>query len=292
MMRKLAIAIVCIPLLMTAAPAASSSYTTGFETSEGYTVDETLYQQNGWDGGDWTDTEWNKIDPDEAVVGTVAHSGSNSWYFPGKSTTEGAGTPFSPRLDGSIGAPAHADYNWSETTLWFKPKDAAGDDSGVNIYQAATDLSDRTGFNIYIESSSDGIDIGTYRWAGGTYSWEQIATGVAADQWHSIDVEALFKDDFLNDEITYIVDKGTANQITSTTGNTWTHPWFDANQDTYKPGNGLKFAWSRNAPDTAQGFYFDDVSYSARSTAAPVPEPAGLGLLGLTLLGIRRRRRS
>ena len=270
---------------------AGTSYTTGFETSEGYVVDETLYQQNGWSGGDWTGDEWNKHNDAEKVTDSVAHSGTNSWYFPGGPTTEGPGTPFSPTLDVSVGAPDYADYPIMNATIWFKPKNSNGDGSALNIYQGATDGSDRTGFNVYIDSTQDGINVMTYT----TDGWTDIATNLSLDQWHSIDIHAVFSNDIGSDQITYTIDKGTSGEIASPVVNTWTHPWFLENQETYKPGDSLKFAWSRSAPDTAEGFYFDDISYEAVS-APPIPLPATLPmiLLGGVLSGgfgwMRRRR--
>ncbi|MCF7855668.1 MAG: PEP-CTERM sorting domain-containing protein [Candidatus Pacebacteria bacterium] len=268
---------------------------------ENFVVGESLYLQNGWHGGDWDGDEWNKIKDGEMVTDTVSHTGSNSWYFPGGPTTQGAGTPFSPRLNKSVGAPSYADTATMDTTLWFKAADPTGDGSGFSLYQGSIYGDDRTGFNVYVDATEGGIDIGTYRWADNTFVWENIASGLALDAWHSIDIESLFKDDFLNDEITYTIDKGTSSEVVSSVGNTWTHPWFDENRNDYFPGDGLKFAWSSAAPDAALGFYFDDISYSIgsgesystsfESETDGVPEPATLTLLGLSSAALLRRRR-
>lgn len=286
-----------------------TSYSTGFEAptytaSDAQNADGVLAGQDGWTGGaqaGFTNDDYD-IDNDDGTYGDEkvttadAHGGTQSWRYSRGYGSPGQGTPFSPPLSGTVGAPgAGADYDTMTATLWFKPVNPAGDGSTVSIYQGTPAGNDRTGFNVYLESTASGVDVGTYRWTT-TYVWEDIVTGLALDEWHSLDIDALFTDDYANDVITYTVDKGMAGEVSST-GNSWPHPWREANGFVYAPGNSLKFAAGQDGEAAYKGFYFDDITYEAwnSTSAGIIPEPASLIVWSLLAaagvrLGCRRRK--
>ena len=297
MKKLLTICAVATMFTICGAVSAGTSYSTSFESSiytasDAQNADGVLYGQDGWSGGaqatftndDYDLDNGNGTYGDEKVTTADAHSGLQCWRYSRGYGSPGEGTPFSPALDVTTGAPGSgADFDTMIATLWFKPVDSAGDGSSVNIYQGTPTGDDRTGFNIYIESTATGINVGTYRW-NGDYDWEDIATGLTLGAWHSIDILAKFTDDYVNDQITYTIDKGTAGEVSST-GNTWTHPWREANSYDYVPGDSLKFAAGSDGDTAYKGVYFDDIHYEA------VPEPATLALLFLGGLVLLRRRR-
>ena len=228
---------------------AGPSYSTGFESptytaSDAQNADGVLAGQDGWSGGaqagftndDYDVDNGDGTYGDEKVTSADAHSGSQSWRYSRGYGSPGQGTPFSPSLGVTVGAPnSGADYPEMLATIWFKAVDPAGDGSEVNIYMGTEAGDDRTGFNLYLTASDTGVSVGTYRWDG-SYAWEDIATGLSLNEWHSIDIDALFTDDpeYDSDVITYTIDQGMAGEVSST-GNTWTNPWRQANGYAYSP---------------------------------------------------------
>jgi len=222
--------------------------------------------QDGWSGG--AQLNLTNCDPGEEEVTTDdAHAGAQCWRYSRGYGSPGQGTPFSPSLSVTAGDPGYATADSMSTTLWFKAVDSEGDDSGMTIYHGTLDGTDRTGMNLYIENSASGVSIGTYRWSGGTYVWEDIAT-VSSTEWHCVDAHCLFTNDYVSDVITYTIDAGTAGEVSST-GNSWPHPWREAEGHAYAPSNRLKFAAYADGGPEIMGFYIDDVSYAIFDSSNP-----------------------
>ena len=282
----------------------ASSYSTGFESpaftaSDAANTDGVLAGQDGWSGGaqpGFTNDDHDLDNGDgtygdEKVTTADAHSGSQSWRYSRGYGSSGQGTPFSPALDGTVGAPnSGADYDTIDVTLWFKAVDATGDGSSFNLYQGSPAGDDRTGFNVYFTATSSGVDVGTYGWDG-SYAWHDIALGLDLAAWHSIDIHALFVDDpeYDADQITY-----TVNSTSPLTTNTWTHPWRESNSFAYTPGDSLKFAAAQDGDTAFKGFYIDDISYAASSSQViPLPAAAWMGFVllgGMGGIGAIRRK--
>lgn len=298
--------VVCVSVMVVLASVgvakADLNYVIGFEPPT-YTASEAqdsvgvLAGQGGWSGGaipGFTNDNY-EVDNGDGTYGNSKvttvdfHTGSQSWRFSrGYANTQGA--PFSPILDGSVGAPGSgADFNTMTATIWFKAVDPSGDNSTMNIYQGSVAGDDRTGFNVYLTSTSSGINVGTYRWNSTfVWEWEDLATGLALDQWHSVDIAATFTDDFVNDHISYSINGGAAS-----TGNTWTHPYREAYGYAYTPGNSLMFNSSHGDNLAFKGFYFDDISYAASGPNVVIPAPGSfiLGAVGIGIAGWVRKKR-
>ena len=260
---------------------AASSYSTGFETSEGYTVGQTLEGQDGWSGGDWTG-DFNKREPGEGIVNTQANSGSNSWYFPGGPTTEGAGTPFSPNLSN----PVDTDGEQFIGSFAFRAH-TANDTSMMKINTGNPTGDDRSAILSYIYNQDpSGMQITSWTYDNATgFNEVTLFDDVSAEQWHLLEYK-LTKTGAV-DTLEVTLDGSTQ------TIDTGLNEWRIDNGDPYAAHSRFKFQGGRSGngvTQNANGFYIDDVSTS--TTAVPSPSAAGAGLALFGLLALRRRRRA
>lgn len=241
-----------------------------------------LSGQNGWNGGlsGGAVLPFNVATAGAAdVVNTEAHTGSHSWYFARGSSTPGAGTPFSPIVT-TAGAPDQgASGDMVVMSFAFKAG-KTGDGSLISIYEGAAKRDDRTGANIYLESTAGSDYVRLYMvpaLAESPYfSSSNIELGhYSAADWHVVEMTTLYPNTSTEpDKIaswgvtTYKVDGVTVGK-----GSSWTHWWRykngldagDASLFPYAPGASFKFSNSKN--DASHfGFYFDDLSYRVINT--------------------------
>ena len=232
-----------------------------------------LNGQNGWDGGSVSghSISFNNITAGAAdVVNTQAHTGSQSWLFAQGGGSPGAGTPFSPAVV-TAGAPDQGAAG-DMVVISFAFKAAVpGDGSRVSIYEGAAKRDDRTGSNIYLETTS-ASSVHLYMVPAleeSPYFGSNVNLGnFAPDNWHVLVMTTHYPTTNPNDMsswgvTTYVVDGVTVGSATP-----WPHWWryrngIDAEDPSaypYAPGSSIKFSSSYNDA-SHHGFYFDDVSF-------------------------------
>jgi LPXTG-site transpeptidase (sortase) family protein len=238
-----------------------------------------LSGQNGWDGGNASGASipFNNTAAGAAdVVNTQAHTGSQSWLFANGGGSPGAGTPFSPAVV-TVGAPNEgATGDMVVISFAFKAAQA-GDGSRISIYEGAAKRDDRTGSNIYLETTSSST-VHLYMVPAvqeSPYNGSNFDLGTyAADSWHVVVMTTVYPTTDPSNMssfgmTTYAVDGQTVGSATP-----WPHWWRymnGVNEDNpagypYAPGSSLKFSNFYNDA-SHHGFYFDDVSFRVIKTS-------------------------
>ena len=303
MKMKLLAAAAAITVVAPAAAQAQTSYSTGFEQSQGFTPGSLppganegnanwQYAENGSTAG--------------TVSMTIAHSGTQSLAIGNNGSgndgvIQGVRSP--ELLAGAGETQSGAAFNQFNSSFWFHSGDwAPGSDYFASINAWSTDRMtyvalDYSGgqFSVYGVGMTADTGPGTF---DDFLPDATIATGLQAGVWYRLDQQINFVDSVYggDDQVSYSLFDAGGSQI----GSTLTTSWDAGNlgSDRFYPGatltpvNQLNFRTAFTTPGT--GFYIDDVSYSASNAPAAVPEPASwammIGGFGLAGAAMRRRR--
>lgn len=215
----------------------------------------------------------NDSTDEETVTNAEAYSGTKSWYLKNVYGSPGAGSPFTPPLKTEWQSTDETDFyskipgSTYTASFWFRSEAAADDGSLIKVYNGTYNGSDRTGFNINIQNDTGGIRIFTFTWDGVSFPQIDLATGLAFQTWHKIEVNVQYSADGNpdNDVYTYKVNGG-AGQVV----NSWINIWRKSNGFDPEYGTRIAFAGSGNTT----GFYIDDICYefvaSSNNSAARV----------------------
>jgi hypothetical protein len=141
-------------------------------------------------------------------------------------------------------------------------------------------------WNVWFKNEAGGVSVQGYgvNAAGNVFEQQFNATGLSSMDWHTLTVTTTFVNGSFNDVVSYSLNGGTA-----VNGTSW-EQYYRLNPEQAGNGNQL-FAVNSllfRTPSSiagSQGFYFDDLSYTA------IPAPGAIALLGVAgLVGGRRRR--
>lgn len=256
---------------------AQGAYLTGFEdftlgpmSASGSTC------QGGWSGGAQGGFTNNTSEPgsvyDEFITTDDAHSGSQCWWFARGYDSPGQGTPYTPELGVTCGQPSSgADFNGFVASVWFKAVDPAGDGSRIAIVGGDPAGIDRSSNYVEVENvPGAGITIRSYDGVeGGGWGASEviIATGLDASQWHQLEMVGNFYDGPYNDTWSYSIDGGTAvvgGAYFETARDNFGYAYVHTNRLKFQPRHADGNADPGVSPYYA-GFYFDDVSYEAKT---------------------------
>ena len=254
-----------------------ASYATGFETGMS---NGSIQGQEVWSGG--------IIPINPSVDQTVDQSGDNhrtgqgAWQISNKAYSGNfAGWAFGPGLPVSAGQPSSgAGANQFRGTVWFRSASASADGSYIEIDLGSAAGDDRnTNLSLQNKANADGGLLLRVNQAVGTtgdFSPEIIKTGITRAVWHRLDIVANFYDGSANDTVEYALD-GVAlrNLAGGTTFRTY-EGFFESlvpardyvlSNRLYFRSNSKPSGLGAFADTDAQGFYFDDVSYSVANQA-------------------------
>ena len=286
---------------------AANTYSTDFEnftlgadvnTNNPMFSDPAQGSTNNWRGNGYSGLAANGVagsqydgeivDTDDALYGQ-AYRLSNAKVSGNYDKTHAATPTVGPVGESSTLAP----YSIFKFSFHFKAATNSVQDGlsiDVTPFKA---LSDRQGILRITDDSTDGFAV---RWASfdstGTYNVQSVETGLARNQWHSIDVTMNFVDGPGND----VVDINLNG--TKTSGlDTWEDAFFyssavDIDSLVFRAVNPNDFPNDNNTGGVSAldggGVYFDNVSVSA----IPEPTAAALVVLGVAGFGLRRRHRA
>jgi len=129
-----------------------------------YYVVGDLNGQNGWDGGivSGNPVPFTNNNANSNVITTEdAMTGDQAWRYGGSYGSPGAGTPFTPDLGVSVGAPNATafgspevpDGDRSVVSLAFTAN-APGDGSAISIYEGSILRTDRTGAHVVLRNDT------------------------------------------------------------------------------------------------------------------------------------------
>lgn len=281
---KRSLSFVFAPLALASAALASPSYSTGFEAPT--FVLGNINAQNGW----------SQTGPYTGVVTNAdAFGGVNSFR---RSNTFGLGSfgdqTFSPGVGVGVGESTAvgvtAGYNQMTVSMRFKPASSSADGSIIGF--ALTDNQGARMWSVNFRNVlGDGAAVVRAFGASnsgplGTTTSFNAAPDVTVpfNQWSLITVTTTFLDGPNNDTASIVINGGTPFVIS-----TW-EDYYRYDNEQIGSGNVLKavdrFIF-RTAVTVAgsEGYYFDDLSYSA------IPTPGAVAVMGLGgLLAARRRR--
>src|SRR5436190_6354304 len=254
-----------------------AAYATGFETgmSAG-----SIHGLEGWSGGA------GPISPTvDQSVDKSAHngrSGQGAWKISNNNSLGGyygpfTGWAFGPGLPVSAGPPSSgAGADRFRATLWFRSASASADGSNIEI-DLGSELGEARNTYLALTNMADGAPGGLQLLAGepdpATGEFRDIvpiATGITRSGWHRLDIVAKFRDGSANHTVEYALDGvALANPAGGVTFGTLERWYEKVEARPYVLSNRLFFRTKR-APSfygafddaAAQGFYFDDLSYS------------------------------
>lgn len=211
----------------------------------------------------------------------------------------------------STPVPTTATKNKAEVSYWWRTvSTAANPDFGFSAAQ--TDLAGRR--MSYIAYYADGDDAdnlkaqvcGTeYNTTADDWAWSnETSPALQWGEWYHTTEEVIFNDGTAQDAVTFTVreDDGAGNPgaiVFQAQTYTWEAAYYLGDWAPAGTVQGID-TWAltaQNETDLAGqdglGLVVDQFSMSTTSTDAPIPEPASLGLVGVGLLGlVRRRKRS
>lgn len=220
--------------------------------------------QNGWNGGIGGFTNYTAGDAD--VTNSVAHSGSNSWYFKKGYNSPGQGSPFTRNV-ASAGAPGNgAAGNQSVIELSFKPA-VLNDGSRITVYEGSVNRDERTGANLYIENIGGGM-VSLYMFRSDNdgpnndYAVQENIGTYPANVWNTVKMVTDYPATNNSDRTTWGSTKYYVNGVLVFTETSWMHWWRYQHGSAYVPGGSIKFT-NNNA---GAGFYIDDVSMVVNNT--------------------------
>jgi hypothetical protein len=244
--------------------------------------------QDGWSGG----TIAIAAAVDQAVVQSTpnpnAHAGVGSWRV-SNSTVNGNfnggfnGWPFSPGLAVTAGQPSSgAGADRFTATFFFKSANTVADGSNMEVDLGSSAGDDRNSF-LAITNRADadgGLQLRADEPDGATGNFKPtqiIATGLSRTAYHRIDVVANFFNGNANDTFQVTLDGVVlTNPLTGGTTfgtfegfrNGTMSPYVLTNRLFWRSG-AAPSAFGAFTDNAAQGFFFDDVRYSASTQANP-----------------------
>ncbi len=267
----------------------------GFES--GYTAGASINGQHGWTVRDqWGNDAWGNTGPafDEEV--TTTGSGNTVWRVSNAVTSSGFSaqpySPVAPAVAGETGAALWNDKGADSTHplsppnpgatattstfhAGFRFKSATGGSQpglSMTVSPSAKQSSWRMSYLNIADNGSTGFNLGFYQ--TGAYPdhvWDPttvpVASGLAYNQWHTVDLYIHFKDGLNsdgtgNDVVNVVVDGNLVD-----TGTTWESYYHQNNPAGLSSGDQVQAVDSllfrlagAAAPSTAgEGFYVDDV---------------------------------
>jgi hypothetical protein len=291
-LEKFSLVAAAVGLVGLTSTAGAVTYSTDFENPPFATG--SINGQDGW-------MVQNPAFNQQVVTGSVGagttHSGTQSWLV---ANTFGSGTfgdqPYSAPLPGGVKAGESSSvgttsgYNNDTYSVWFRAADTTGPDGGFISLSLSDASGDRMNYVGIDNSGANGLQLETFDTTSNgfgqpaNFNEHDLGGPIDRTQWHQLTVTTTFNDGPSNDTVQYFID-GTPEG----TFGTWED--YYRNDPEQAPGGNVVSASDRvlfklgDTDPTAQGFYFDDFSETA------VPEPASLGLLGLSGVALLRRRR-
>jgi hypothetical protein len=256
--------------------------------------------QEGWSGG--TIAIAAAVDQSVDQSGVNQRTGRGAWRISNNTSLgnhNGAfgGWPFGPGLSVSAGQPSSgAGADQFRATLWFRSASASADGSNIEIDLGSVLGDDRNTF-LAVTNRADadgGLQLRASEPDGATGNFLPtvvIASGIARTVWHRLDIVANFHDGPTNDTVEYALDGvPLANPAGGTTFGTFEgfregigSPYVLSNRLFFRSGAAPSAFGAAFVDTAAQGFYFDDLSYSVADQSAPAipgtesPAPAGAG---------------
>ena len=259
-----------------------AAYATGFEPGMS---GGSIHAQDVWSGG--TGPISTNVDQIVDQSGLNQRSGQGAWRISNNTSLGNyngnfGGWPFAPGLSVYAGQPSSgAGADQFKATLWFRSASASADGSNIeidlgtgagddrNTFLALTNKADADGGLQLRADEPDGT-------TGDFLSIAVIARHIERGVWHRLDIVANFQDGLANDTVEYELDGvNLFNPAGGTTFGTF-EGYRDGLLSPYALSNRLFFR-SGGAPSgygvfddaAAQGFYFDDLSYSVAKQSAP-----------------------
>jgi hypothetical protein len=258
----------------TAAANAGVSYSTNFDLMGLGSIDG----QDGWD------------ERNASYVATVsdATSASGDRSFLQGAAFGSARMTFSPTLGSSAGESsaigASLGFDAFNLSLRFRAASLAADGSEVSF--GASDASGNRAWSVTLRNEAGGVSVTGYGFDndGAVFTPSFSVSGLARDEWQHMEILTNFREGEANDTVAYML-----NGSTIAVGNTW-EQWYRSSTESgtawNRPYAVNRVAFRATASSAgAQGFHFDDLTYTA------VPAPGAVALLAAAGLIASNRRR-
>lgn len=241
------------------------------------------YIQGGWSGGAQPYFQNDSTD-NEAITILRSYSGNKSWNIGTDALygIPGQGSPFTPMLNIESIASNETAFNESIKGKTFHYEfqlysvtQPAGLELHLVIYNGSYAGNDRTGFNLYIDQSGSDIEISTYTYNGGSFSFITMET-VNSDMWHKIQIDITYAEDGNPENDVYKYTIGSNEYYIDS----WPNLWRKDNSFPLSYGSRIAFAFNVTTTTgvPVEGFYIDDLIL--RDPLTKIIKPPGYSLPG------------